>query len=304
MAKLLKGKDAAEAVNKEILSRTPALYEKNIVPTLGIIRVGENPSDIAYENGAVKKAKELGLQVEKFTCPAEFEESDLISVIEAVNVDSKINGILLLQPLPAHMDADKVRNAIAPEKDMDCISDGALGKFFTNKDAYAPCTAESCMEILKHYEIPVEGKKVAVIGRSMVIGKPVALMLTAANATVTVCHTRTPKEDLIKICRDADIIVAAAGHKGTVTAEMVRAGQTIIDVGINFDEDGKMCGDVDFDAVSEIVDAITPVPGGVGSVTTSLLMKHLVDAAEKNGEASKPRNLMDPSQEDMYYYHI
>ncbi len=284
MEKLLKGKAVADRINEEILERTPALYEKGIVPTLAIVRVGENPSDIAYENGAVKKAKSLGLQPEKYICPADITEEDLIQVIQSINGDEKIHGILLLQPLPKGIDAAKVRNTLAPEKDLDCISDDALGRMFTGREGYGPCTAESCIEILKYYNIPIKGKKAVVIGRSMVIGKPAALMLLQENATVTICHTKTAPEDLKAICRDADIIIAAAGKIGAVTADMAREGQTIVDVGINFDEEGKMTGDVDFEPVSQVLGedgAITPVPGGVGSVTTSLLMRHLVQAAER-----------------------
>lgn len=284
MEKLLKGKAVADRINEEILERTPALYEKGIVPTLAIVRVGENPSDIAYENGAVKKAKSLGLQPEKYICPADITEEDLIQVIRSINGDEKIHGVLLLQPLPKGIDAAKVRNTLAPEKDLDCISDDALGRMFTGREGYGPCTAESCIEILKYYNIPIKGKKAVVIGRSMVIGKPAALMLLQENATVTICHTKTAPEDLKAICRDADIIIAAAGKIGAVTADMAREGQTIVDVGINFDEEGKMTGDVDFEPVSQVLGedgAITPVPGGVGSVTTSLLMRHLVQAAER-----------------------
>lgn len=282
MERLLKGKEVADAIDEEILARTPSLYEKGLVPTLAIVRVGENPSDIAYENGAVKKAKKLGLQPEKFTCPADIAQEDLIAVIESINNDEKIHGILLLQPLPKSMDADAVRNALCAEKDLDCISDGSLSQLFLGRDTgFAPCTAEACIEILKHNHIEIKGKKVVVIGRSMVIGKPVAMMLLKENATITICHTRTEKTDLETICQSADIIIAAAGRAGTLTADMVSPGQVIIDVGINFNEEGKMLGDVDFDPVSDIVSAITPVPGGVGSVTTTLLMKHLVEAAER-----------------------
>lgn len=281
MEQLLKGKAVADAIDEELTKRLTAFYERGVVPTLAIVRVGENPSDIAYENGALKKAKKVGVQTEKFICSADIDEDDLIAVIESINQNQSIDGILLLQPLPSHIDGERVRNAIAPEKDLDCISDGALGRFFTGKDAFAPCTAESCMEILRYYNIPIEEKKAVVIGRSMVIGKPVALMLLKRNATVTICHTKTPKEELVKLCREADIIVAAAGKAGAVTAEMTSPGQTVIDVGINFTEEGKMVGDAAFEEVSQIVDNITPVPGGVGSVTTTLLMKHLIDAAER-----------------------
>ena len=282
MEKILKGKIVADAIDEDLLKRTPALYEKGIVPTLAIVRVGENPSDIAYENGAVKKAKKLGLQPEKYICPADIAQEDLIQVIKAINEDEKIHGILLLQPLPKSIDADAVRNTLCPEKDLDCISDASLARLFLGSgEGFTPCTAEACIEILKFNHIDIKGKKAVVIGRSMVIGKPVAMMLLKENATITICHTRTEDRDLKDLCQGADIIIAAAGHAGTLTADMVRPGQTIIDVGINFDDEGKMLGDVDYEPVSGIVGSITPVPGGVGSVTTTLLMKHLVEAAEK-----------------------
>ena len=281
MGRILKGIDVANAIDEELVSKMTSFYEKNIVPTLAIVRVGDNPSDIAYENGAVKKAKKVGVQTEKFTCDGKIEQDDLIAVLNAINDDPKIHGVLLLQPLPAHLDADAVKNAISPEKDLDCVSESSLAMFLIgSKNSFAPCTAESCLEILKHNDIPLTGKNVVVIGRSLVIGRPAALLMLRENATVTICHSRTPAEEMKKKCLDADIIISAAGHINTVTAEMVRPGQTVIDVGINFNEEGKMVGDVDFDNVWETVDAITPVPRGVGSVTTSVLMKHLADAAE------------------------
>ena len=282
MARLLKGKEAADALNEKLLDRSIALCEEGTAPTLAIVRVGENGSDIAYENGAVKKAQQVAVAIEKFICPADIREEDLMDIIDFINCNEKIHGILLLQPLPKHLNSERIRNSIAIEKDMDCIGDGSLAHLFLQKEgAYVPCTAESCMEILKYYDIPVKGKKVVVIGRSMVIGKPVAMMMLAENATVTICHTKTTEEDMAALCKQADIIIAAAGHRNTLTAEMVCPGQTVIDVGINFNEEGKMVGDIDFESVSEIVDAITPVPGGVGSMTTTLLMKHVVEAAEK-----------------------
>lgn len=282
MARLLKGKAAADALNEKLLDRAVAMCEEGTAPTLAIVRVGENGSDIAYETGAVKKAQQVAVAVEKFICPADIREEDLMDIIDFINCNDKIHGMLLLQPLPKHLNSERIRNSIAIEKDMDCIGDGSLAHLFLQKEgAYVPCTAESCMEILKYYDIPVRGKKVVVIGRSLVIGKPVAMMLLAENATVTICHTKTTEEDMVALCKQADIIIAAAGHRNTLTAEMVAPGQTIIDVGINFNEEGKMVGDVDFEPVSEIVDAITPVPGGVGSMTTTLLMKHVIEAAEK-----------------------
>lgn len=282
MEKLLKGKEVAGAIDGELLKRISPFYDKGIVPTLAIVRVGDNPSDIAYENGAIKKAKKLGLQPEKYTCPGDMSEEDLIRVIEAINEKNDIHGILLLQPLPKHINSDAVRNALVWEKDLDCIADDSLAKLFTGAtDFFPPCTAESCLEILKYYGISIKGKKAVVIGRSMVIGKPVAHMLLSENATVTICHTKTKREDLIGYCKDADIIIAAAGKANTLTEAMISSKTVVVDVGINFDDNGKMVGDANFNEISPIVQGITPVPGGVGSVTTSLLMKHLVEAAER-----------------------
>ena len=299
---ILKGKPVADAVEAKIRDRLISLYEKNVVTTVAIVRVGNNPGDIAYENGAVKKAKAVGVQAEKYTCPADIEEDDLITVIEAINGDGRIHGILLLQPLPEHIDGEKVRNAIAPEKDIDCISDASLARFFIKGEGYGPCTAESSMEILKHYGVEISGKRAVVIGRSMVIGRPAALMLMRENATVTVCHSKTPVETLRQACREADIIVSAAGKIDAVTEDMMTENQVIIDVGINFDVEGKMRGDADFEAVERICRAATPVPGGVGSVTTSILMRHLIDAAEEQLErgtvATGRSSFVEAIQED------
>ncbi len=283
----LRGRPVSAAVEEGIKERLIRLYEKNLVPTVAIVRVGNDPGNIAYENGAVNKANMVGVQVEKYTCPADMEEDDLISVIESVNKDGKIHGILILQPLPSHIDGERVRNAIAMEKDIDCISDRSLGRFFVEGRGYGPCTAESCMEILNYYGVDISGKRAAVIGRSMVIGRPAALMLTRENATVTLCHSRTPRETLARVCREADIIVSAAGRIGMVTEDMMTENQVIIDVGINFDDEGRMEGDADYAAAEKICRGATPVPGGVGSVTTAILMRHLVDAAEEQMKKSR-----------------
>ena len=283
----LKGKPVADKLANEIGKKIIKLYEKNVLPTIAIIRVGENPGDIAYENGAEKRAKTLGMKVEKFICDQGIAEDELIAVIDFINNNNSIHGVLLLQPLPAGIDSDKVRNAIAKEKDIDCISDASLADFFIKEDYdFAPCTAESAMRILEHYDIDPAGKKAVVIGRSMVIGRPAALMLMRKNASVTICHSKTPKEDLMKYCKDADIIVAAAGKLNTVTPEHLSGNQVIIDVGINFREEGKMTGDVDFDAIEKASAAqgVTPVPGGVGSVTNTVLMNHLLEAAIKQSK--------------------
>lgn len=277
---LLKGKPVADKIKEKVSQTVEELIDRGIVPTLGILRVGENESDIAYENSAVKVAKSLGINVEKYIVDGDATEEDVIDVLKVMNEDDNIHGILMFRPLPKHIDEDRIRNHINPAKDIDGISDASVGSLFTgNKVGFPPCTAEAAVAILEYYGVALSGKKAAVIGRSLVIGKPVSMMLMEKNATVTMCHSRTTAEDLKAICREADIIVSAAGRINTVGTEHVDGKQVVIDVGINFDEDGKMCGDVDFEAVSENTAGITPVPGGVGSVTTALLMFHVVSAA-------------------------
>lgn len=280
MATLLKGKEVIDKLNEELLSRSDSLKEKGVTPTLGIVRLGERPDDMAYERGALKRAEKTGVSVKQFVFDADMTQDELIRQIDKINDDSEVHGVLMFRPLPSQIDDEAVRNELAPEKDVDGITDGSMaGVYSGSGQGYPPCTAEACIQILDHYGIDLKGKNVAVIGRSQVIGKPVTMMLIRKNATVTVCHTKT--EDMAGICRNKDIIIAAAGHIGTVTKDFLSPGQVVIDVAINFDDEGKMCGDVDFDAAEPIIDAVTPVPGGVGTVTTSMLMKHVIEAAEK-----------------------
>ena len=278
---LLKGKPVADLICEKVQAEAEELLEKGIYPTLGILRVGHNESDIAYETSAEKKAKSLGMNVEKYIMEANSTESDVLDVLEVMNNDNNIHGILMFRPLPKGIDENHVINRINPAKDIDGISFESVGGLFTGENnGFPPCTAEAAVAILDHYGIEVAGKKVVVIGRSLVIGKPVAMMLLDRNATVTICHSKTKPEDLKALCKDADIIITAAGKIGTVTEEHVNGKQVIVDVGINFNEDGKMCGDADFEALEGKVEAITPVPGGVGSVTTALLLYHTIEAAK------------------------
>lgn len=280
MAELLLGKSVTASINEKIMADVAVLKEKGVSPKLGIIRVGENESDISYERGAVKRCETLGVEYEKFLLPADVTTEDVLSVIEQVNNDDKIHGVLMFRPLPKGLDAEKIENALKPEKDVDCMTEASIGSVFTGKaKGYPPCTPQACMEILKYYGYDLTGKNVVVIGRSLVVGKPVAMMCMKENATITICHTRT--KNMPEIAKKADILIVAAGHAKTVTADYVSEGQVVIDVGINVDADGKLCGDVDFDSVEPIVSAITPVPGGVGGVTTSVLLSHVVDAAKK-----------------------
>lgn len=284
MAKQLLGKEVNASLNERIKAQVAELQAKGVNPTLGIIRVGENPSDISYEKGATKRCETLGVACEKILLPADVSQEELLSVIDKVNKDDKIHGVLLFRPLPKHLDQAVIENALDPAKDVDCMTDGSMSGVFTGKKVgFPPCTPQACMEILDHYGIDCTGKKAVVIGRSLVVGKPAAMMLIKKNATVTVCHTRTV--DMPSVTREADILIVAAGRAGVVGAEYVKPGQVIIDVGINMNEEGKLCGDVDYAAVEPIVDAITPVPGGVGSVTTSVLVGHVVEAAARTLEA-------------------
>ncbi len=278
MAKQLLGKEVTAALNERIKADVAKLNEKGIKPTLGIIRVGERPDDLSYERGATKRCETLGVECKKYLLPADVSQEELLKVIDEVNHDDNIHGVLMFRPLPKHIDQTVVENALAAEKDVDCQTDASLGGVFTGKKVgFPPCTPQACMEILDHYGIDCTGKKAVVIGRSLVVGKPAAMMLIKKNATVTVCHTKTV--DMPSVTREADILIVAAGRAGVVGAEYVSEGQIVIDVGINVNAEGKLCGDVDYAAVEPIVEAITPVPGGVGSVTTSVLVGHVVEAA-------------------------
>ena len=280
MAKQLLGKEVNAQLNERIKADVAALKEKGIEPTLGIIRVGEREDDLSYERGATKRCETLGVSYKKYVLPVEASQEDVLRVIDEVNKDPQIHGVLLFRPLPKHLDEEKIINALAPEKDVDGITDGSLAGVFAGKAlGYAPCTPSACMEILDHYGIDPTGKKCVVIGRSLVVGKPAAMMLLKKNGTVTICHTRT--QDMPSVVKEADIVIVAAGRAGVVGGEYLRAGQVVLDVGINMGPDGKLCGDVNYAEAEPIVDAITPVPGGVGSVTTSVLLAHVVDAAKR-----------------------
>ena len=290
MAKRLLGKEVNEALVASLLERTNALREKGVVPTLGIVRVGANPSDLSYEKGATTKGEQVGVEVKKFELPEDATKEEVLAMIDQVNADDSIHGVLMFRPLPKHLknDQNEICNRLDPKKDVDCMTHlSNAGVFEDRKDlGYAPCTPAACMEILDHYGIDCKGKEAVVIGRSLVVGKPAAMMLMAKNATVTICHTKTV--DTAAIAREADIIISAAGVLKSLTKDYVRPGQVVIDVSMNWDAEkvttrgkGGMSGDAIFDEVEPIVDAITPVPGGVGAVTTSVLMKHVVEAAEK-----------------------
>ena len=279
MAKLLKGKDVVENLNGKLIDKVKELKENGINPTLAILRVGEREDDLSYERGAKKRCELVGVEVKVVSLPIDVTEEEYFGTLDKLNKDITINGILMFRPLPKHIDESKARNMLSAAKDVDGCTDLSLAGVFTNTElGFSPCTAEAAMEILKFYDIPIEGKKVAVIGRSLVIGRPIAMLLMHENATVTICHTKTV--DVPSITKEADIVVVASGQMESVGADYLKENQTVIDVGISWnDEKNKLCGDVRFDEVENLVSAITPVPGGVGGVTTSILVKHVVEAA-------------------------
>lgn len=287
MAKLLKGAPVAARLTEETAARAAELGSRGIVPTLCLIRVGERADDLSYERGLLKRAASAGVDVRKVVLDATCSRGELMAAIASANADPAVHGILMFRPLPASLDEAVACEAIAPEKDVDCLTSASLAGVFTGSgEGYAPCTADAVMHLLSAAGVPLEGARVTVVGRSLVIGRPVAMMLQAANATVTMCHSKT--RDLAECCREADVLVVACGRARMVGADCVRAGQVVVDVGINWDESvGGLVGDVDFDAVEPVADAITPVPGGVGSLTTAVLMKHVVQAAERAAARTK-----------------
>ena len=280
---ILKGAAVAAALNEKTIEKCSSLKAKGAEPCLAIIRLGQRGDDIAYEKGILKRCEALGVKSDRILLSEDISETELISEIRRLNADNAIHGILVFMPLPDHINDKAVREAIAPHKDVDGVTAASAASVYTGSGVgFCPCTADAVMEILKFYEVEMSGKKAAVFGRSLVIGKPVSMLLMEQNATVTICHSRSPEPETI--ARDADIIVAAVGKANALGKDYFREGQTVIDVGINFNSEGKMCGDVDFAAAEELVSAITPVPGGVGAVTTAVLLKHTVEAAEKYGD--------------------
>lgn len=276
--KELRGMPAAKAILAELQQRVVRLSEKGVIPKLSVVRVGAREDDLSYERGIYKRFESAGAKVETIELPLTVTQEELESVIKLLNDDAAVHGVLLFRPLPKTLDEVRIKSLLAEEKDVDCLTSSNDAHLFAgDKKGYPPCTPQAVMEILDYYNIDLTGKKVTVVGRSMVVGKPVAMLLLSKNATVTICHTKT--QNLQEECKNADIIVACAGVPKMITSDFVREGQVVIDVGIHVVED-KLCGDVDYDSVSEIVDAITPVPGGVGSVTTTVLLKHTIMSAE------------------------
>ena len=281
MAEILKGAPVTAALNERMIAQVSELREKGVTPTLAILRVGERHEDISYENGAMKRCEKIGVAVRNVILPADVESGVFFEALEELNRDPSVHGILMFRPLPKHIDGEKAMRMLAPEKDVDGCTDGSLAGVFTNrKIGFPPCTAQAAMEMLDFYGIDCEGKRAVVLGRSLVVGRPAAMLILHKNATVTVCHRKT--KDLPSVVKEADIVIATIGEPEELGGEVFREGQIVIDVGINWNEEkGKLCGDVKFDEVEPIVAAISPVPGGVGYVTTGILVSHVVEAAAR-----------------------
>ncbi|MEF9841567.1 MAG: tetrahydrofolate dehydrogenase/cyclohydrolase catalytic domain-containing protein [Raoultibacter sp.] len=280
MAHLLTGKEVVASMAIDLASRIAALEASGVIPTLALVRVGTRPDDVSYERTAIKRAEGLGIAIRRFKLDDDASQAQVEAVIDRVNNDDTVQGCLMFRPLPDAIDERAVCDRLLPEKDIDGTSTLSLAAVFTDSDrGFPPCTAAACVRMLDFYQIPVQGKRVVVVGRSLVIGKPVAMMLLRRNASVTLCHSRS--ENLPELTRSADIVICATGRARAFGAQYFVPGQTVLDVGINFDDDGVFCGDVDFAAVEPIVGAITPVPGGLGSVTTSVTMEHTVRAAKR-----------------------
>ena len=275
MSTLLRGAPVAERLTLDLRRRSAALRHRGVIPTLASLRVGSSPGDLAYEKSAAARCAKCGIEVRHLSWDS---AASLADAIRAVNDDPSIHGCLLLRPL-----ADKAAEAAAgqqllPDKDVDGMTPGSLAGLLTGRGGFAPCTAQACLELLDYYGVPLAGRRAVVVGRSLVVGQPAALLLQRRNATVTVCHTGT--RDIPALCREADVLIAAAGCPGLVTADCLRPGQTVLDVGVHPGPGGSLCGDVAAEAAALDV-ALTPVPGGVGSVTSAVLCKHTIEAAEK-----------------------
>lgn len=280
MGELLKGKAVADAITLEVKSSVVELIAKNIHPKLMIVRIGERQDDLSYEKSAIKRMQSCGIECEVTALPVDISQDNFIEKLKAIDDDHSVHGILLFRPLPKQIDENMVKHIIRPGKDIDCFNPANVAKIAEgDKTGFAPCTPTAAMEILKYNNIELKGKRAVVIGRSLVVGKPMALLLLAEDATVTICHSKT--SELSKVAAEADILIAAIGKARMITEDFVKRGAVVIDVGINVDEDGKLCGDVDTEKCQERASLITPVPAGVGSVTTAVLAKHVLKACHQ-----------------------
>lgn len=280
MAKRIVGNEVVAAMNETLREQVLKMAADGLIPTLAILRIGDRADAVAYELGATKRCRQVGIAVRSVVLPGDSNLEAVLQRIANINKDSTIHGALMLRPFPGHLNDQTIREALAPQKDVDGITNASLYGVFTGVAVgFPPCTAEGCIKILEHYGIEPKGKRVVVVGASLVIGRPVAMMLLMKQATVTLCHIAT--ENLPEECRRAEIIIAAAGSRGLIDKTCVVPGQIILDVGVNIGGDGKLYGDVDYEAVEPIVGALSPVPGGVGAVTTSILAQHVVEAARR-----------------------
>ncbi len=282
MADLLKGRPVAQALNEVSAQKTAALKQQGITPALAILRVGENEADLSYERTAVKRCQAIGAEVRSVVLPLDICQEDFEKSLQQLNEDDAIHGILMFQPLPKQLDGQKARRLLNPRKDVDGCTDLSIAGLFTgNSIGFAPCTAQAVIEILDYYNIEVTGRKVVVIGRSLVVGRPLSMLLLNRNATVTIAHSKTA--NLQEVSRNADILIVAVGKEEMIGENYLTPGQIVIDVGINYSQEkGRLCGDVNFKEADAIVASLTPVPNGVGTVTTSVLVKHVVEAAERS----------------------
>lgn len=276
---IIKGKPVADKISENLIKEVNDLSKEGIIPKLAIVRVGARPDDLAYERGALKRCQTIGIETEVIELEENITQEEYIKAVHKLNEDEKVNGILTFRPLPKHLNEDVIKYEIDPNKDIDCFNPINISKILENdKSGYPPCTPTAVVEILKYYDVDLSGTNIVVLGRSMVVGKPVSMLLLNENATVTICHSRT--KNLPKITSNADILVAAVGKANMVKEEYIKDGAIVIDVGINVDDQGNLCGDVDTKNVLDKVSMITPVPGGVGSVTTSILASHVVKACK------------------------
>ena len=276
--KIIDGKSTAFETCEKVRLSVDSLLKNGVEPCLAVIIVGDDPASRVYVNNKKKKCAAVGIKSLEFALPAQTTQRELLELIERLNQNSLVNGILCQLPLPEHIDEKAVIEAIDPQKDVDCFCDVNVGKLWTGNAVFLPCTPAGVMEMLRQYNIEVSGKNCVIVGRSNIVGKPLAALMLQNNATVTVCHSKTG--NLASVCRSADILVAAVGKAKFITADMVRENAVVIDVGINRDENGKLCGDVDFDAVKDKASFITPVPGGCGPMTIAMLMQNTVKACE------------------------
>jgi len=281
MVQILKGKVVADSIKENMRKNIEVLKLKEKTPTLGIIRLGSDPSDVSYERSIIKACSAMDIEARVYEREVSMTTEDLVELMSELNTDESISGILLFRPLPKHIDENTIRNSISPDKDVDCMHPLNLEKIFEgNMTGFAPCTPKAAMEILVYNQVPLEGKSVVVVNRSMVVGKPLVMMLLEKNATVTICHSRT--KNLKDVTKAADVVVTALGKPKYFTKDFFKDDSVVIDVGVSMTEDGKLSGDVDYENVEALVSMITPVPGGVGSVTTTILLNQVVQAALKS----------------------